>query len=105
MCHNIENSLFEGALSRGDRRMARAIEIAWRNGSRMDSWQEHFDSTRWWDALAEAGIDPELAIHAPFEISDRLPWDHVNVKLGRAFLEKEQNRSLTQLTSMATAQS
>ena len=104
-CHDIENSLFEGALSRGDRRMARAIEIAWRNGSRMDSWQEHFDSTRWWDALAEAGIDPELAIHAPFEISDRLPWDHVNVKLGRAFLEKEQNRSLTQLTSMATAQS
>ncbi len=104
-CHDIENSLLEGALSRGDRRMARAIEIAWRNGSRMDSWQEHFDSTRWWNALSEAGIDPELAIHTPFEISDRLPWDHVNVKLGRAFLEKEQNRSLTQLTSMATAPS
>ncbi len=104
-CHDIENSLLEGALSRGDRRMARAIEIAWRNGSRMDSWQEHFDSTRWWNALSEAGIDPDIAIHTPFEISDRLPWDHVNVKLGRAFLEKEQNRSLTQLTSMATAPS
>ena len=33
-----------------------------------------------------------------------LPWDHVNVKKGRAFLEKEQNRSLVQLEVMATAE-
>jgi len=33
-----------------------------------------------------------------------LPWDHVNVKKGREYLEKEQNRSLLQLEVMATAQ-
>jgi radical SAM superfamily enzyme YgiQ (UPF0313 family) len=103
-CHDIETSLLEGALSRGDRRMACAIEIAWRSGSRMDSWQERFDGNRWWSALAKAGIDTDLAIHTPFELSDRLPWDHVNVKYGRIFLEKEQQRSLLQLTSMAVAQ-
>jgi hypothetical protein len=33
----------------------------------------------------------------------KLPWDHVNVKYGREFLEKEQVRSMTQLTAMADA--
>ena len=102
-CHDVETSMLEGALSRGDRRMSRAIEIAWRNGSRLDSWQEHMDAARWWSAMEEAGIDIDRAIHAPYELSDRLPWDHLNVKYGRAFLEKEQRRATVQLTSMAEA--
>ena len=103
-CHDIETSLLEAALSRGDRRMARAIEIAWKNGSRLDSWQEYMDADRWWEAIEEAEIDPEQAIHKPYDLSDRLPWDHVNVKYGKAFLEKEQNRSMVQLASMAEAE-
>ena len=103
-CHDIETSLLEAALSRGDRRMARAIEIAWKNGSRLDSWQEHMNADRWWSAMKEAGIDLGQAIHRPYELSDRLPWDHVNVKYGKAFLEKEQNRSTVQLATMAEAE-
>ena len=36
--------------------------------------------------------------------SEVLPWDHVNVKKGREYLEKEQNRSLLQLEVMAHAE-
>ena len=36
-------------------------------------------------------------------ITERLPWDHVNVKKGRAYLEKEQERSMLQLRVMADA--
>ncbi len=32
-----------------------------------------------------------------------LPWDHINVKKGREYLEKEQNRSVVQLGVMAEA--
>ena len=102
-CHDVETSLLEGALSRGDRRMSRAVEIAWRNGSRLDSWQEHMNAPRWWSAMEEAGIDFDRAIHAPYDLTDQLPWDHLNVKYGRAFLEKEQRRATVQLTSMAEA--
>ncbi|MCA9148011.1 MAG: TIGR03960 family B12-binding radical SAM protein [Planctomycetales bacterium] len=102
-CHDVETSLLEGVLSRGDRRVGDAIEIAWRNGARLDSWREHFDAQRWWDALQEAGIDAEATIHRPYELTDRLPWDHVNIKYGRAFLEKEQVRADIQLRSMANA--
>jgi radical SAM family uncharacterized protein len=102
-CHDVETSLMEGALSRGDRRMAQAIELAWRAGSRMDSWQEEFDAARWWTAIEQAGLDADWLIHRPYELGDRLPWDHVNVKKGRAFLEKEQTRAVAQLTAMADA--
>jgi radical SAM family uncharacterized protein len=102
-CHGVETSLLEGALSRGDRRMADAIELAWRRGARMDSWSENFDGGRWWQAIADAGLDVEQLIHQPYEINDKLPWDHVNIKYGRTFLEKEQTRSIVQFAAMADA--
>lgn len=103
-CHDIETSMLEGVLSRGDRRTGKAIELAWRNGARMDGWTEYLDPKRWWSAIAEAGIDVQRQVHEPYSIEDRLPWDHVNVKFGRAYLEKEQSRASLQLAELAMVQ-
>jgi radical SAM family uncharacterized protein len=102
-CHSIETSLLEGVLTRGDRRTGRAIELAWQRGSRMDGWAEHLNPSRWWQALADAEIDVERQVHEPYAIGDHLPWDHLNIKYGRPFLEKEQQRSAAQLTALAAA--
>ncbi len=102
-CHDIDTSLLEGVISRGDRRTADAIELAWKRGARLDSWSEHLDTGRWWTAFEECGIDVDQQLHKPYELTDTLPWDHVNVKYGRPFLEKEQTRSVVQLESMADA--
>lgn len=102
-CHDIETSLLEGMLSRGDRRTGRAIKLAWERGARMDGWTEYLDPQRWWNAFADAGIDVQLQAHQPYEMMAKLPWDHVNVKFGRGYLEKEQSRSVVQLAAMATA--
>lgn len=96
-------SLLECLLSRGDRRIADVVERAWRAGARLDSWYEHFDAERWWTALAEAGLDRDTVLHRPYALTDRLPWDHINVKKGRTFLEKEQQRATLQLAEMAAA--
>ena len=37
-------------------------------------------------------------------MSEVLPWDHVNVKKGRVYLVKEQERSRIQLELMASAE-
>lgn len=102
-CHNVETSLLEGVLSRGDRRTCDAVELAWQRGARMDGWTEMLDPQRWWQALHDSNIDIEKQMHEPYELTDKLPWDHVNVKYGREFLAKEQTRSLTQLEAMAEA--
>ena len=101
-CHDVETSLLEGVLSRGDRRTGRAIRLAWERGARMDGWTEHLDEQRWWDAIRDADIDIERQVHEPYELMAKLPWDHVNVKFGRGYLEKEQTRSVVQLAEMAT---
>jgi radical SAM family uncharacterized protein len=100
-CHNIETSLLEGVLSRGDRRTGKAIRLAWERGARMDGWTEYLDPDRWWNAIADAGLDVERQVHEKYELMDKLPWDHVNVKFGRAYLEKEQGRATVQLAELA----
>jgi radical SAM family uncharacterized protein len=101
--HDTEMSLLEGVLSRGDRRTAEAVELAWRRGSRLESWSERLRPEIWWQALAGCGLDVADILHRPYQLCDRLPWDHINVKKGRTYLEKEHDRAVVQLAAMADA--
>jgi radical SAM family uncharacterized protein len=101
--HSIECSLLEGVLTRGDRRIAPALEEAWRRGCRLDGWTECFQPELWWQTFADLGIDTAWYSQRARPMSEVLPWDHVNVKKGREYLEKEQNRSVVQLQVMANA--
>jgi radical SAM family uncharacterized protein len=101
--HDIECSLLEGVLTRGDRRIAPALELAWRRGCRLDGWRECFQPGLWWQTFADLGIDTGWYSQRARPMTEVLPWDHVNVKKGREYLEKEQNRSLVQLQVMANA--
>jgi radical SAM family uncharacterized protein len=101
--HSIECSLLEGVLTRGDRRVAPALEEAWRRGCRLDGWTECFQPDVWWQTFADLGIDTTWYSQRARPMTEVLPWDHVNVKKGREYLEKEQNRSVVQLQVMANA--
>jgi hypothetical protein len=93
----------EGVLTRGDRRIAPALLEAWRRGCRLDGWRECFQPKIWWQTFADLGIDTAWYSQRTRPMSEVLPWDHVNVKKGREYLEKEQTRSLMQLEVMAKA--
>jgi radical SAM family uncharacterized protein len=101
--HDIEVSLLEGVLTRGDRRIAPALVEAWRRGCRLDGWRECFKPEIWWQTFADMGIDTTWYSQRARPLDEVLPWDHVNVKKGREYLEKEQNRSMVQLQVMASA--
>ena len=102
-CHDIERSLLEGILTRGDRRVAAALEEAWRRGARLDAWTEHFQPGLWWSTFDDLGIDVAFYSQRDRPLDEVLPWDHIHVKKGREYLAKEQNRSVVQLTAMAGA--
>ena len=88
-CHDIDTSLLEGVMCRGDRRVGAAIELAWRRGARFDGWAEKFQPDLWREALADAGIDAEKTLHLPCPADAPLPWDHIGIRQGRAYLERE----------------
>ena len=92
-CHDVETSLLEGVLSRGDRRVGKAIELAYRRGARLDAWREHFKADLWWQSLRDAGVDVEQILHRPYAPSDWLPWDHIVLHQDRCYLEQEWQRA------------
>jgi radical SAM family uncharacterized protein len=101
--HDIETSLLEGILTRGDRRVSPVLYEAWKRGARMDGWKECFNAQLWWKTFSDLGVDPAFYSQRQRPMTERLPWDHVNVKKGRAYMEKEQERSVLQLRVMADA--
>jgi radical SAM-linked protein len=89
-----DQALLEAALARGDRRMARVIEAAWRSGAAMDGWEEHFDWRIWSEAFIQAGVDPCWFAARERDTKEILPWDHISCGVSRDFLLSEYEKSL-----------
>jgi radical SAM superfamily enzyme YgiQ (UPF0313 family) len=75
--HQIDQSLLESALGRGDRRLADVIESAWRSGARFDLWDECFDYPLWKEAFACHGLEIEDLASRSFDADEVLPWEHL----------------------------
>jgi len=86
--------MLEAIFSRGDRRTAQAVYLAWRKGARFDAWSEFFDWKRWEEAFAEAKLDPSFYVHRLRPQEEVLPWDHIDIGVTREFLWEEYNRAL-----------
>lgn len=96
--NNPKESVFEGFLSRGDRRMASVVELAWRKGAKFDAWMEHYDETAWQEALAEIGLDPTFYTHRKRRIDEIFPWEHIDVAVTKKFLTQDYLMSQEQET-------
>ena len=91
--HDAETSLIEAVLSRGDRRVADAIEAVWRDGGRLDAWTDYFVYDRWMKAFAETGIDPDFYAHRERSTDEVLPWDMIDVGVRKQHLIRERERA------------
>lgn len=86
-------SFLEGVFSRGDRRLGKVIETAWKMGCHMDSWEEHLDREKWMKAFEECGIDPYFYTARKREFDEVLPWDHMDYGVTKKFLQKENEKA------------
>ncbi len=100
--HDVESSLLEGILSRGDRRTGAAIEEAWRKGARLDGWREHARYDLWHAAFEATGVGMDETVHREYAAEEILPWDHIAIRQGRYYLTREHGRSITQLAGMGS---
>ncbi len=91
--HDADTSFVEAVLSRGDRRVAGAIEAAFRRGARMEAWSDYFDFRRWMDAFADAGIDPDFYASRERGEDEFLPWSLVDMGVKRELLLRERHRA------------
>jgi radical SAM family uncharacterized protein len=75
--HDINRSVLESAIGRGDRRLCDVIEAAWQGGARFDLWDECLNYELWRKAFEESGINLEEAAQRQFAPDEILPWQHL----------------------------
>ncbi|MDR1217090.1 MAG: TIGR03960 family B12-binding radical SAM protein [Oscillospiraceae bacterium] len=88
--HSPETGLVEAALSRGDRRLGRVLEQVWRDGARLDAWDEHFSFERWMDAFGKCGLDPAFFANRERARGELLPWSVVSAGVSGEYLWSER---------------
>ena len=90
--HDAKTAHIEGILARGDRRLGKAIEAAYKNGAIFDGWSEHFSYAVWLEAFSEVGIDPELYTREK-ATDELLPWDFIDMGVTKEFLVREWEKA------------
>ncbi len=91
-------SVFEGFLARGDRRVAEVVARAWRMGAKFDAWQEHFDFGLWEAAFEAEGLDMAFYNYRQRPIDELFPWEHIDIAVTRKFLTQDYLMSQAQET-------
>ena len=91
--HDAWTSFLEGVLARGDRRLSRVIEEAYRRGCTLDSWAEHFDFDKWMEVFRDCSLDPAFYANRRRSYEEVLPWDHLDYGVSKDFLKKESLRA------------
>lgn len=94
--HSPRQSYLEGVFSRGDRKLARLIEAAWREGARLDAWSDHFDLRRWEKVAAEIEIDLDFYLRER-SFDETLPWEHLDSGVEPEFLRNELENGIKEI--------
>lgn len=89
-----EDTLLEGWLSRGDRRMAEVVYSAWKNGTKFDAWQDQRNFDAWTGAFTAQKLDPAFYTHRPRRADEVFPWEHISDTVRRKYLYNDYLRSL-----------
>ncbi|MDZ4170323.1 MAG: TIGR03960 family B12-binding radical SAM protein [Coriobacteriia bacterium] len=97
--HDADVSFLEGVMARGGRKVADAVETAWRGGAVFDAWTERFDLGRWLGAFEEVGVDPAAIANRERSLDEPLPWEHISAGVSRAYLESERNLAFCEQTT------
>ena len=88
--HDPETSFIEAVLSRGDRRLSDALEEVWKNGGRLEAWEDHFSYERWLNAFQKCDIDPAFYASRERQKDEVLPWDLIDVGVRKQHLWHEK---------------
>ena len=92
--HDAETTVLEGVMARGDRRIGRVIEEAYRLGCLFDSWTESFHNERWMKAFENTGVDISFYNLRERAEDELFPWDFIDIGVSRKFLRREWDKAM-----------
>jgi hypothetical protein len=95
--HDVQRSVLEAALARGDRRLGTTIQAAWQRGARFDAWDDSFDPAIWTQAFDQTANSPAWYAHRARSPNEVLPWSHLAAGPPTDYLRRRYRQLLTKL--------
>ena len=84
--HDANVTVLEGIMARGDRRIGKVIEEAYRLGCLFDSWTESFRDDLWEKAFLNTGIEKEFYTLRTRDKNELFPWDFIDIGVTKQFM-------------------
>ncbi len=97
--HDAKVSVLEGIIARGDRRISKVIEAAWKFGAKFDGWSDLFNFDAWQKAFEVCNIDGKYFNERDRNIYEPLAWDHTSPGISKNFLVNEWEKSQEENTT------
>lgn len=88
-----EVSLLEAVLARGDRRVGKAVYLAWKKGCFLDGWDEYFSFEKWKEAFSECGLEMSFYANRRRGYDEIAPWSHMDYLVSKEFLINENKKA------------
>lgn len=97
--HDSDTSFLEAVLARGDRRLGKVLETAWRKGAKLDAWEEYFSLERWLEAFDECGLDPHFYANRTRAEDELMPWSMISSGVTEQYLLRERHKAYESVTT------
>ena len=94
--HDAQGTVLEGVMARGDRRVGKVIEEAYRLGCLFDSWTETFRNDLWMQAFDNTCVDIDFYNQRMRGKDEIFPWDFIDIGVSRSFLRREWERAMNE---------
>ena len=94
--HDAQGTVLEGVMARGDRRVGKVIEEAYRLGCLFDSWTETFRNDLWMQAFDNTRVDIAFYNQRVRGKDEIFPWDFIDIGVSRSFLRREWERAMNE---------
>jgi radical SAM superfamily enzyme YgiQ (UPF0313 family) len=86
-------SFLEGLIARGDERVGEVLLRAYREGARLDAWEDQLQWDVWRRAIGEADADVPRLVSQDRNPEEALPWDGVSLGVSKSYLKRELARA------------
>ena len=97
--HEPQVSFLEAVFARGDRKVADALEAAWKLGCRFDGWTDQFKFDQWMKAFEQTGVDPAFYANRRREKDELLPWAFIDAGVTQQYLWRERERAVAAMVT------
>ncbi len=91
--HEAKETVLEGLLARGDRRLSELLVYVYEHGAIFDAWTDYFNPDIWDKGIEACAVDLDFYNKRERDLDEILPWDFIDVSVTKEFLKREWNNA------------